>query len=228
MSKLNKPSVIFFDLDGTLIDSAQDITRALNSMLRECDLKTASVEHVKNWVGKGSQVLVEHALMFASEHDKTFVADKFAQFHQVFLQHYQTQSVEKSIIFPHTLDMLQHLKNQSIRSAVITNKPEAIARVNLDSLDLAEYFELLVGGDTYSEKKPHPLPGKHALSFFNSLSQQALMIGDSEVDILFARSLHIPVVSCPWGYTPQEELKALSPDYMIESFSELPDLWQCD
>ncbi|QBH19775.1 phosphoglycolate phosphatase [Alcaligenes faecalis] len=212
--KMNIFSVLF-DLDGTLLDTIPDLASACNAMRIDFGLPVLPEERIATFVGKGSENLVQRALTDLPEP----LADP-SQALESFYYHYQLCNGQHSRLYSGVLEGLEDFKNQGLRLAVVTNKPEQFARPLLEQTGLASYFELLVGGDTCPRKKPDPLPFLHACEQMNLSPQQALVIGDSMNDAQAARAAHIPVLLVPYGYNEGKDVQSLDSDGIVASIAD--------
>lgn len=206
---------VLFDLDGTLLDTIPDLASACNAMRIDFGLPVLPKERIATFVGKGSENLVQRALTDLPEP----LADP-SQALESFYYHYQLCNGQHSRLYPGVLEGLEDFKNQGLRLAVVTNKPEQFARPLLEQTGLASYFELLVGGDTCPRKKPDPLPFLHACEQMNLSPQQALVIGDSMNDAQAARAAHIPVLLVPYGYNEGKDVQSLDSDGIVASIAD--------
>ncbi|MFN7065112.1 MAG: HAD family hydrolase [Aquificaceae bacterium] len=194
---------IFFDLDGTLIDSYRDIGLHLNRTLRDFGLPEVDIEGVKYMVGGGARGLL-----------RRFFSDGFLEEAiGTFRGYYLREPVIYTKPFAGIVELLEFAKERGIKLAVITNKMEELSRVILESLGLIGYFSLLVGGDTYPEKKPSPLPLLEALKVLKLFPEEALMVGDTEADMKAGRLSGVKRGLAKWGYV---RLLEEVPDYIFE------------
>lgn len=218
---LQQKTVFLFDLDGTLVDSAPDLALALNKTLRDLKLTEYSESTIRCWVGNGAKILIERALSNASSPneklDPALVNDALA----IFLQHYQDCLCIKSTLYTDVKEGLLVLKASGFRLAIITNKAEAFITPILTGLGIGGLFEILIGGDTLAEKKPHPAPLNYALQQLKVSAEQCLMIGDSKNDILAAKAANIASVGLTYGYNYGEDIADYQPDLCFDNFSEL-------
>lgn len=207
---------LFFDLDGTLVDSALDIHRSLNMALTDLGLPQVSVTQVRNWVGRGASRLVACVLQGRPQatalHEPVLTR---------FMQHYQTHVCVDSVLYPGVRECLEQAQAQRLYLACITNKPYAPARQLLEALDLSVYFPLMLGGDSLEHKKPHPQPLQHALAYFGLAAHQALMVGDSRNDVEAAHAAGMRCVAVPYGYNHGEDIRLCGPDYLLDSLDRL-------
>ncbi|MFN3870010.1 MAG: HAD family hydrolase [Aquificaceae bacterium] len=195
---------IFFDLDGTLIDSYRDIGIHLNRTLKDFGLPEVDIESVKYMVGGGARELLK----------RYFPDGLLEEALKIFRSYYLQEPVIYTKPFEGIVQLLEVCKEKGIRMAVITNKMEGLSRIILERLELMGYFSLLVGGDTYPEKKPSPLPLLESLKLLNLSPQEVLMVGDTEADMKAGRLSKVKRGLAKWGYV---KLVEESPDYVFES-----------
>ncbi len=217
-----KPRAVFFDLDGTLVDSVADMAFAVGKMLSHFDLPAPGIEKVSTWVGNGAQALINRALT----NDMHGTADKalFDQAMPLFNRYYHENLALHSALYEHVEQTLQTLKNAGLALACITNKPEQFTEVLLENINIAQYFSLVVSGDTLPTKKPHPGPLLHAAQEFGVHIDECLMVGDSKSDIEAAKQAGCPVVALSYGYNHGEDIRLHNPDITIDSLKDLPPL----
>jgi phosphoglycolate phosphatase len=212
------PSVIIFDLDGTLIDSAADLATAINSMLAGYGCEPLSVPEVRRMIGDGVARLVERAL--AARHCEQ--ADP-AEAARIFMSHYESHATSLTTAFPGAAEALRTLRARGIALAVCTNKPARISAAILAKLGLARYFARVIGGDSLPFHKPDPRVLLALLEAFVAAPQSALLVGDSEVDAAAAQAASVPFVLMKHGYRrgPAEAIPCVA---ALEKFAELPAL----
>ena len=212
------PSLIIFDLDGTLIDSAADLTAAINAMLADFGRAPLSVCEVRRMVGDGAAMLVARAL--AARDCRQADPEEAAR---IFMRHYESAATSLTTAFPGVAAALRALRDAGIPLAVCTNKPARISADILASLGLAGYFARVIGGDSLPFRKPDPRVLIGLLEAFAATPQSALLVGDSEVDAATARSAGVPFVLMKHGYRrgPAHEIACIA---ALDSFGELPPL----
>jgi phosphoglycolate phosphatase len=212
------PSLVVFDLDGTLIDSAADLAAAVNGMLAGFGCEPLSQEEVRRMIGDGVAMLVGRALAArgCEQADSTAAS-------RLFMQHYESDATSRTTAFPGVGEALAALPAASIPLAVCTNKPARIATGILESLGLAGYFARVVGGDSMPFRKPDPRVLRAILEGFAALPESSLLVGDSEVDAATARAANVRFVLMKHGYHrgPVEEIACIA---ALEGFAELPAL----
>jgi|Deesub1362A_J573_1020465.scaffolds.fasta_scaffold00045_77 phosphoglycolate phosphatase len=202
--------LIIFDLDGTLVDTSADITNALNFAIKPYGLKPLTVEDTIGMVGEGITRLIEKLLGSENAELKPDVIKRF-------LDYYSEHLTDNSTVYPNVKQTLERLDN--VAKAVISNKREALSKRLLEELNLAEYFNIIVGSDTVAEKKPSALPVLHVLSTLGVQAKEALMIGDSNYDIEAARKAGVKVVAVAYGYRDRSVLEEA--EFIIDDISDL-------
>jgi phosphoglycolate phosphatase len=203
---------ILLDLDGTLLHTAPELTESANRMLRELARPEVSQTLLMSYIGNGISWLVKRALtgdMYA-EPDAALFDKAFP----LFEKHY-TELLLQSKPFAGVVQGLEEMKAAGYRLGCITNKAARYTDPLLKGLGLAKYFEIVLSGDSLSEKKPHPMQLLHAAKFFNSPVKNILLIGDSLSDSLAARAAGCAVFCVPYGYNHGEPAESLDQDAVI-------------
>jgi len=198
---------VFFDLDGTLIDSLADLTVAVNHIRSVFSLFHLTEDAVRLKVGKGARYLLQQVLPDASDADVDLALGLFIEFSR---QHI----AEKSRMYPGMLETVCELASRNIKLAVISNKHEDLSRSILKALGIDEFFEIITGGDTYSERKPSPLPLLNAAEKLGVAPSECFMVGDSINDIEAGQRANIATIGCTWGFGGREELDGA--DFMVD------------
>ncbi len=214
------PQVILSDLDGTLVDSIPDLAFAVDAMLSDLNYPLAGLEKVRTWVGNGMDNLVRRALSGNLSAEGVDEAT-FQRAIPLFKQHYQQCNGQHSTLYAGVVETLTHLTQAGYKLGCVTNKPEQFTRPLLEVLDIAQYFELVVGGDTVARRKPDPLPLQYGMQHFQVNAQQTLFLGDSKNDVQAARAAGCPVVCVSYGYNHGENIEDCQPDAIIHALTEL-------
>lgn len=207
---------VFFDLDGTLVDSAADIRRALNLALNHLGLPCVDDHLVRRWVGRGAATLVHCAVQHVSGRD-----DLHAPLLAQFMHYYQLDVCVESTLYDGALTCLDTCQSLGLKLACITNKPYEPARALLDALNILTPFSLLLGGDSLVHRKPHPEPLLHALSYYQLSAPHALMVGDSSNDIEAAQAAGLASVGLTYGYNHGVDIRDSKPDLVLDSLRQL-------
>lgn len=210
-------AAVMFDLDGTLMDTAEDLAAAANAMLAELGLPPRSLEEVRLFLGRGMVSMVTRAL--GEDADEALIERGIDSFRR----HYAAVNGTHSRIYPGIAEALDALSQRGIRLACVTNKPTAFTETLLARKGIADYFQAVVCGDTLPVKKPDPGMLWHACWLLGVLPAQALMIGDSANDALAARAAGIPVLLLPYGYSEGVAVDTIEADGIISSATEILD-----
>lgn len=208
---------VVFDLDGTLIDSAPDIARALNRALGEHGRGPLDLDQVTSMVGDGSTVLLRRAMRATGPE---LPEPEFQEALRRFLDIYYEEAENPSCLYPGVAETLAELSVRGVALGLCTNKPERVTRRLLAFLGLEALFGAVAGGDTLPVKKPD---GRHLAWVIENLGGgRAAMVGDNANDVLAARSAGVPVVAVSYGY-PHMPTGELGADLVIDRFPDLPE-----
>ncbi|HLA00046.1 MAG TPA: HAD-IA family hydrolase [Thermodesulfovibrionales bacterium] len=202
--------LIMFDLDGTLVNTAQDITNALNIAIKPYGMKNLTVEDTIQLIGEGISRLVEKILSVENMHLRSEIMNRF-------LEYYSEHIIEHSKEYPHVKETLENLT--TIKKAVISNKREDLSKRLLEELGLSEYFDLIIGSDTTGERKPSPVPVLYVINKLGLSGDESIIVGDSNYDIEAGKKAKVKTVAVTYGYRPRESLREA--DYIIDDIREL-------
>ena len=208
------PSAVIFDLDGTLVDSAQDIADALDTLLVRHRRPALGVAAARRLIGDGAATLVARA--FAATGGAPADASALAS---EYLAIYEASVAAATRPYPGVPETLARLADAGLALAVCTNKATAATRRLLDAVGLAAFFPVVIGGDG-GARKPDPAPVRRALAGLSASPKHALMVGDSKNDVAAARGAGVPVVVVSYGYT-ETPPEALGADAVIARFADL-------
>ena len=218
---MNK-QLLIFDFDGTLIDSVPDLADATNAMLTTLGKTPYPIETIRNWVGNGSRMLVERALVGkieVLEGELTEEAVDHAE--QVFFDAYKNLSGSKTVAYPDVDSGLKKLKAAGFTLALVTNKPIRFVPKILQSFGWQDLFSEVLGGDSLSTKKPDPTPLLHVCEALNITPKQAVMIGDSRNDILAGQNANMDTLALSYGYNYGQDIRELNPTEAFDNFAAL-------
>ena len=206
---------IIFDLDGTLIDSAVELTAAVNGGLAHYKLPPVTVSQVKTMIGDGAMALTERAFAAVG---RRLNAAGLAEALEVVRGEYARQP--PSGFYPGARETVERLAAMGLSLAVCTNKPEKPAKRILGQLGVTQHFRTIVGGDSFATKKPDPGPIQALMEHLGGTPEDTIMIGDSANDVIAGRIAGLYTVAVSYGYsnTPPHELGA---DALVDSLEEI-------
>jgi phosphoglycolate phosphatase len=224
MIRKNRPipghtaKLLIFDLDGTLIDSRQDLANSVNAMLRHFHRPELPPEIIASYIGNGAPMLVRRSL--GDPDDENFVQDALLYF----MAWYREHKLDHTYVYEgirESLDAICRSRNgQPVKMAVLSNKPVGPSRAIVEALGLGPYFFQVYGGNSFHTKKPDPA-GVHALlEEAEASAEETVIIGDSDVDVLTARNAEIYSVGVTYGLAPHT-LEDAPPDVLIDQPREL-------
>ena len=212
--KLAPVRALIFDLDGTLIDSKRDLIHSVNAMLQELGRTRLADDTISGYIGRGAPQLVAQALGNGASEEEQKQALKF------FLGYYEEHKMDTTQAYPGVAETLEQLA--ALPMAVLTNKPARISVRILNEMGLAKYFRAIYGGNSFETKKPDPLGAVTILSEFGASPQQAMLVGDSEVDVQTARNAGTLAVAVNYGFGVHD--RAAHPaDIYLDRFADLTD-----
>lgn len=188
------PSLIIFDLDGTLVDSVPDIAASVDEALTSVGLHKAGEHNVRRWVGNGVNALIERAVA------DQMASDQFTEVLSQFQLAYSQSYSKRTYVYSGVISFLEKCRSESIFLSLITNKPNRYTLPLLRALDLEKYFWNVLSGDSLEEKKPHPMPLEYQLDLLKIRPDEALMIGDSVTDAQAAKAAAVPFLGVSYGY----------------------------
>jgi phosphoglycolate phosphatase len=203
---------LLFDLDGTLIDSKLDLVNSVNAMLKSMGRGALPEATVASYVGSGAAVLVSRALGNSPGEEELRKALA------IFLEHYTQHKLDNTRAYPGVEEGLARLKGYPM--AVLTNKPVAISEKILRGLGLGQYFQKIYGGNSFETKKPDPLGASTILREFGVAAPEAVMVGDSEVDVQTARNTGMFSAIVNYGFGTYDRAKYPA-DIYLEHLAEL-------
>lgn len=214
---MTNPNAFIFDLDGTLVDSLQDISNALNSALRDLDLPQVDRDSVRQWVGDGLPTLCRRAQPRA---DKT-VHERLIEHAS---NHYRRHCVRHTRPYPNILKTLDLLRGRGHKLAVVSNKPHELVEQTLRELRMTQFFDEVRGYLHERDKKPSPTVALQIATIFGCAPERVCFVGDSPIDIRTARNAGMIAMAVTWGFREIEELEAERPDYLVHSPDEIIEL----
>ena len=211
-----------FDLDGTLVDTAQEIAEAVNLTLAEFGVAERPLEEVTRLIGGGAHELMRRLIDRVNDErpaDATLlpIDDVLARLDD----HYAETAGTSGLPYADCIDSLKRLRAGGVRLVCLTNKEERFARRVLQQTGLDGYFELLIGGDTLPNKKPHRAVIEHVLATLGGHADRYAHIGDSRTDIETARNAAVAAWAVPYGYNAGEPIADAMPDALFASLADV-------
>lgn len=213
--------VCLFDLDGTLASTSKDLCNALNQMLRRRGRREAE-ENDRSLcaaISRGGRAMIAHGFGIppAQEGESEEMDALFEEFMLV----YEEGLCVHTYLFDGLLEQLMNLRERGVALGVVTNKREAPARRLLEELNVMDFFPVLIGGDSLAERKPHPLPMRHAIETLGGTLAASVMVGDSGTDIKGAQNAGIKSVVVTFGYS-DVPVETLGADFILGDYQNLP------
>ena len=207
--------LIIFDLDGTLVDSGEDIARSVNELLERCARPALNHSRIRSYVGDGVRKLLERSLGETSEAE-------LARAEALYLSIYRRKLLETTRPYPGVIPALEMLR-RGHTLAVLTNKPVAESLTILEGLDLRRYFRTVCGGDSFSHKKPDPMGVRFLQEEAGADAAETLLVGDSTIDFSTARNAGIHSCLVRYGMGPWNQATE-QPDLVVDDLRELASL----
>jgi phosphoglycolate phosphatase len=209
--------IVVFDLDGTLVDTAPDLTNALNFILAREGLAPVPLHAARNMIGAGARKLLERGLELEG---RTVSLAELDRLTDDFINHYAEHIADASRPFDGLEAALDDLESSGYRFAVCTNKLEWLSKRLLDRLNLSPRFAVICGADTFGVSKPDPAILRQTIARAGGELSSAIMVGDAGPDVGVARRAGIPVICVSFGYT-EVPVADLKPDRVIDHMREL-------
>lgn len=208
--------LLIFDLDGTLVDSKQDLVNAVNATRAFMGQDPIAVAQISSYVGNGARALVQRALPDLSGPD-------LERAFRYFLDYYREHMLDHTTVYPGVREALDEFHAAGIAMAVLTNKPVRFSVSMIEGLGLDLHFFRIYGGNSFEQKKPHPT-GVNALMAESGVpAGRTVIVGDSAVDVLTARNAGVHSCGVPWGIQP-ETFAHVAPDVMVQDLRDLAPL----
>ena len=201
---------IIFDLDGTIIDTREDLALAINLMRADFDLTSFTIEKIASYVGNGSRKLVERSIAGTQLNIDEAL--------QKFVNHYSQHLTDNTYCYDGAVDTLEKLKGKGVNCAILTNKPETPTLAILNAMNFACFFDPIFGGDSTPFLKPDPGALNLIVEKWKLPKEELIMVGDNYTDIHVAKNAGIKSAFFTFGYGIKGEIE---PDYIFDNFSDL-------
>ena len=216
---LNDIQLLVFDLDGTLIDSKEDLALSVNAVREWMGMPRLPNETVASYVGQGVPTLIRRALANGAAGEVTEEAVQEAT--AFFLDYYRAHMLDNTVTYAGVREALEELNDRTL--AVLTNKPVAFSRAILAGLKLADHFAFVYGGNSFEQKKPDPVGVIKLMSDTGALPRETVMVGDSDTDVLTGRNAGVWTCGVTYGLG-SHTLEKVTPDMLVRDLRELPPL----
>jgi len=203
---------IFFDVDGTLVNSAGDIAKAMNYTLNRLGIAEKPTREIASYIGTGVRDLARKST--GSDDDN--IIDEAVR---IFSEYYLSHSTDESTLYPHVKEMLEHFKGK--RKFILTNRYKRFADVTLKGFGIRDYFEAILGGDDESCMKPSACVIDNFLPKLGIEKGRSLIVGDMAIDIMTGKNSGIKTCWVTYGLGRSEDLLGLSPDFIVDDIMEL-------
>ena len=210
---------VLFDLDGTLVDTAPDLMRAHNHVMKKFGYPTKSTEEIRNLVGKGAGALIGRSIWGQAKKEFHSVIDLKIkdEMSKEFVNYYGKNIINESTLIKGVKEFLIWCKNQNISMAICTNKQEHLSNDLLKKIGIYDFFEYVAGSDTFDYCKPDPRHLTSVVEILDGDVNKAIMIGDSETDANAAKAAEIPVILLENGYT-EKNTTEIYHNHLIKDF----------
>ncbi|WP_250507530.1 phosphoglycolate phosphatase [Caballeronia sp. GAFFF3] len=214
---VNRPiRAAIIDLDGTMVDTADDFVAALNAMLARIAIEQpVTRDEVTGYVGKGSENLIRSVL--AVRLSPSQAVAQFDDALAIYQSEYAKVNGKHSTLFPEVREGLEAMRESGVALACVTNKPHRFAVELLEHFGIADFFKVILGGDSLPAKKPDPLPMLTACERLDVLPRETVAVGDSENDALAGRAAGLATLTVPYGYNHGKPVQSVKSDGIVSS-----------
>ncbi len=215
-------ALVMYDLDGTLLDTAAEITEAVNLTLQEFNHTLVTEEEVRRWIGQGTGWLMETAWKETSGPE----ASSWSAVMTRFIHHYEATAGTSSTAFPYVIETLQKARDYGVKQALVTNKERRFTDRVLEKHGLTDAFDLIICGDSLTVKKPHPDVIHHCLMALDETAAASLFVGDSQTDVSTAKAAGVICWAVPYGYNHGRPIEETMPDRVVPDIRDVPNYFR--
>lgn len=206
----NSIKAVIFDLDGTLLDTIDDLADSVNAALKICQYPARSVSQIRTYVGNGIRRLIECSLEDGAANQD------FEKVFQSFREHYKDNCQNKTKPYDGVVELLHSLKTEGMKTAIVSNKADfAVKKLNRAYFE--EFAMTAIGEQEGVRRKPAPDMLFQALKELGVSKEEAVYVGDSEVDVETASNAGIPCISVLWGFRSKELLEEHGAEYFVKT-----------
>lgn len=207
-------NTVIFDLDGTLLNTLEDIADSTNYALRKCGFPERTIEEVNSFIGNGTNHLIANAVPTATP------KEKLEECTRIYRNHYSSNSDNKTAPYPGILEILSQLKDNNYKLAVVSNKFDSAVK-ELCKKYFKDYLEIAIGESPLIQRKPAPDTLFEAMKQLGASKEECIYVGDSDVDVKTAHNAGIPCIGVAWGFRGRSLLEAEGADYIIDTPEEI-------
>lgn len=210
-------STVIFDLDGTLLNTLEDLHASVNFALKEFSFPQRTIEEIRHFIGNGVVKLVERSTPEGTDSE---INKKCLE---VFRKHYLQHMKDRTAPYEGVIELLEKLKKQNIRTAIVSNKLHSAVEGLCE-----DYFcgliDLALGVNEEKERKPAPLNVIRAMEILGSSTENTIYVGDSEVDVQTAKNSSLCCIGVTWGFRDEEELRRAGAEYIAHRPEEIEEI----
>lgn len=214
---MRRYSVLLFDLDGTLINSREDLVLSVQAGFKAIGFPPPESDEIVRNIGKP---LIDYPRLFAYQ----VTAHQQMEFTRYYRAYYSAHCGDHTEPYPGVRETLEFLRSREFRMAIVTTKSQDQADGTVRTVGLTRYFDLVRGWMEGRKMKPDPEPFVEAMKQLGATEARTLIIGDSEQDVLAAQAAGIDCCACLYGFRDPDYMRSLKPTYCIESFPEIRDI----
>lgn len=202
-------TTILFDMDGTLLNTLDDLADSVNYTMNKFRYSTRSVDEIRGFLGYGAYYLIQHSMPENSTEDKIQEALEF------YKEYYKQNMQNKTAPYDGIFDLLKALKEKGIKMAVVSNKPAPATEILCEEL-FGDYIKTAIGVGDDVKEKPDPSGLEKALTLLNSTKEETLFVGDSDVDMQTAVNSKLKAIGVTWGFRDRELLETFNPYAIVD------------
>ena len=215
--------LVFYDLDGTLVETAPEICDAVNDLMDHYGWPAVDQAQIERWIGHGTGILLLHAVSNAlgMETEALRASGRMDEIGPVYDRFYAKRCGTRSRLYPDVSETLAALHAAGIRGVIVTNKESRYTDRVLSVHKLADRFDRVLCGDTMPARKPDPAGMLECLESFGVPARRSLFVGDSSIDVETARAAGVPIWLVPYGYNMGQPIAEVEADRIIDGLAEL-------
>ncbi len=206
---MSRYDTVIFDLDGTLLNTLEDLTDAVNYALEKHGFSTHSLDEVRRYLGNGVKKLMELAIPGGLE------SQAFDETFEDFKSYYSEHAAIKTRPYDDIMELLKELKKENIKTAIVSNKMDSVVK-SLNETYFKDLIDVAIGETETIKKKPAPDTVIEAMKELKSKKETTIYVGDSEVDIMTAANSELTCISVLWGFRDEQTLKDNGATYIID------------